>query len=444
MHAFRMSDTIVLHSFTNHQRIQWKHKQLGEHSYLTDERIEQLTQLGFVFGAIDRNIYPIANVKPRKPSKANATDAAKKKTGIAQGEEQQQENAPPGKRGTPKSRANDAAKRKISRSTKEPDKTSSAQGEDQLPEAVLEMLRKSASHPTSTNDATKRSPRGSKTSVPAEVTFDEEETNETGVVPSGKRGTPKTSANNAAKRKSNSRAKISISPKGALKEVELDETGTPKTRANKAAKRKADEEEPGVSQGEESTQKTVVAPPGSLGLIITNIAESKGTVISEVRSASVLADKISPGDRIIAIDGEDVSVLTASEISTIMADRSNSERVLTVRAPSPNQQFEFLSTKSSTKAKKKKKITKMPITGKNEIAVRERERMIIENAEAEAKRSNLQLIRAEREEAAAAAIVRHQDKDAKRKQVALSTAIATTPKERKRRIKWVIYAGKNK
>ena len=44
----------------------------------------------------------------------------------------------------------------------------------------------------------------------------------------------------------------------------------------------------------------------------------------------VLADKISPGDRIIAIDGEDVSRMTVSEITTIMARKGDFERVLTV------------------------------------------------------------------------------------------------------------------
>jgi hypothetical protein len=138
-----------------------------------------------------------------------------------------------------------------------------------------------------------------------------------------------------------------------------------------------------------------------------------------------------------------VSLMTASEISIIMAGKSNFERILTVRVPSPNQQFEFPPTKSSTKAKKNKKTTKLVKTGQIEIAVREQERMMMENAEAEAKRTNLQLIRAEREEAAAA-IVGRQDKDAKAKQVTLPTASMTTPKETKSRIKWVIYTGKKK
>jgi hypothetical protein len=74
----------------------------------------------------------------------------------------------------------------------------------------------------------------------------------------------------------------------------------------------------------------VVAPPGKLGIILANKADSKGTVVSGVRTSSVLAEKISPGDRIIAIDGEDVSLMTVSEITTIMARKSDFERQLSV------------------------------------------------------------------------------------------------------------------
>lgn len=75
---------------------------------------------------------------------------------------------------------------------------------------------------------------------------------------------------------------------------------------------------------------TVVAPPGKLGIILANKADSKGTVVSGVRTSSVLAEKISPGDRIVAIDGEDVSLMTVSEITTIMARKADFERTLTV------------------------------------------------------------------------------------------------------------------
>lgn len=74
----------------------------------------------------------------------------------------------------------------------------------------------------------------------------------------------------------------------------------------------------------------VLAPPGKLGIILANKADSKGTVVSGVRTSSVLAEKISPGDRIVAIDGEDVSRMTVSEITTIMSRKGDYERTLTV------------------------------------------------------------------------------------------------------------------
>mmetsp|Transcript_3034 Transcript_3034/g.7153 ORF Transcript_3034/g.7153 Transcript_3034/m.7153 type:complete len:1073 (+) Transcript_3034:327-3545(+) len=78
------------------------------------------------------------------------------------------------------------------------------------------------------------------------------------------------------------------------------------------------------------SKATIVAPPGKLGIILANKADSKGTVVSGVRTSSVLVDRISPGDRIIAIDGEDVSRMTVSEITTIMSRKSEYERRLTV------------------------------------------------------------------------------------------------------------------
>jgi hypothetical protein len=80
------------------------------------------------------------------------------------------------------------------------------------------------------------------------------------------------------------------------------------------------------------SKATVVAPPGKLGIILANKADSKGTVVSGVRTSSVLVEKISPGDRIIAIDGEDVSRMTVSEITTIMSRKADYERTLTVLA----------------------------------------------------------------------------------------------------------------
>mmetsp|Transcript_6546 Transcript_6546/g.9928 ORF Transcript_6546/g.9928 Transcript_6546/m.9928 type:complete len:944 (+) Transcript_6546:134-2965(+) len=84
---------------------------------------------------------------------------------------------------------------------------------------------------------------------------------------------------------------------------------------------------------------TVVAPPGKLGIILANRTDSRGTVVSGVRTASVLATQVSPGDRIIAIDDEDVSQMNVKEITTIMARKSEFERVLTLLA-APKMQYD--------------------------------------------------------------------------------------------------------
>lgn len=92
---------------------------------------------------------------------------------------------------------------------------------------------------------------------------------------------------------------------------------------------------------------TVIAPPGKLGIILANKADSKGTVVSGVRTSSVLAEKISPGDRIIAIDGEDVSLMTVSEITTIMARKSDFERQLTIMTTPKHLGLHSTSSKTS-------------------------------------------------------------------------------------------------
>lgn len=55
------------------------------------------------------------------------------------------------------------------------------------------------------------------------------------------------------------------------------------------------------SSGARRNRVTVVAPPSKLGIILANKAVSNGTVVSGVCTSSVLADKVSPGNRIVAI-----------------------------------------------------------------------------------------------------------------------------------------------
>jgi len=92
---------------------------------------------------------------------------------------------------------------------------------------------------------------------------------------------------------------------------------------------------------------TVVAPAGKLGIILANKTDAKGTVVSGVRTTSALADRISPGDRILEIDGEDVSRMTVSEITAIMTRQKDYERVLVVLTTARDSNPGFASHGSS-------------------------------------------------------------------------------------------------
>jgi hypothetical protein len=80
---------------------------------------------------------------------------------------------------------------------------------------------------------------------------------------------------------------------------------------------------------------TVVAPPGKLGILLSNNKPGGGvstpTYVSAVRSESVLAGKVYVGDLFMKIDGEDVSQLTSKKIMAIMAHKTDLERILEFR-----------------------------------------------------------------------------------------------------------------
>lgn len=73
----------------------------------------------------------------------------------------------------------------------------------------------------------------------------------------------------------------------------------------------------------------VLAPPGRLGIILANRTNTHTTVVSEVRETSPLAGKIGVGDKIIAVDDENVSGKTVAEITKLMAKKVDAHRTLT-------------------------------------------------------------------------------------------------------------------
>ena len=80
----------------------------------------------------------------------------------------------------------------------------------------------------------------------------------------------------------------------------------------------------------EDREFTVVAPPGVLGIRVSNRIDSRGTVVSEVTKASSI--EVSAGDRIIRIDDEDVSQMSVKEITEVMIRKSAFEKEITLLA----------------------------------------------------------------------------------------------------------------
>jgi len=70
------------------------------------------------------------------------------------------------------------------------------------------------------------------------------------------------------------------------------------------------------------------APPGKLGVVIDST--SRGPVVHEVKGGSPLEGIVFPGDRIIAIDGEDTKTLPASMVTKIMAAKKDQQRRMTL------------------------------------------------------------------------------------------------------------------
>jgi hypothetical protein len=88
----------------------------------------------------------------------------------------------------------------------------------------------------------------------------------------------------------------------------------------------------------------IIAPPGHLGLVLeAGLApSSKGsiTVVGKMRLSSVMARQICPGDRILAIDGEDVSNFSLLEVLSIMKRKHDVEKVLVIE-PNPISTMAF-------------------------------------------------------------------------------------------------------
>mmetsp|Transcript_16807 Transcript_16807/g.24864 ORF Transcript_16807/g.24864 Transcript_16807/m.24864 type:complete len:1152 (+) Transcript_16807:640-4095(+) len=93
----------------------------------------------------------------------------------------------------------------------------------------------------------------------------------------------------------------------------------------------------------------VIVPPGKLGVILANRRDSTGTVVAEVRESSPLAGSLNLGDKLVEVDGVDVTEMLVSDITAMMKATIDKERHLTVITSSkvrsilsPNRSHETL------------------------------------------------------------------------------------------------------
>ena len=65
----------------------------------------------------------------------------------------------------------------------------------------------------------------------------------------------------------------------------------------------------------------VVAPAGKLGMVI-DTPNGGMPVVHAIKDTSVLADRVQVGDRLLSVDGEDCTALTAMQVSKLISLKS--------------------------------------------------------------------------------------------------------------------------
>jgi len=87
----------------------------------------------------------------------------------------------------------------------------------------------------------------------------------------------------------------------------------------------------------------VKAPPGKLDIVLAKEGEAKQseTIVVGFNENSPFSGKISIGSKIVAVDGDNVSQMTVSEINAIISRKSQVDRILTVESTTkPNSDVE--------------------------------------------------------------------------------------------------------
>ena len=74
----------------------------------------------------------------------------------------------------------------------------------------------------------------------------------------------------------------------------------------------------------------IFAPPGKLGVVI-DTPDDGAPVVHAVKDSSIIADRIQVGDKLVAVDDEDVRSMTAIKVSKLISRKSaNPSRKLSI------------------------------------------------------------------------------------------------------------------
>lgn len=76
----------------------------------------------------------------------------------------------------------------------------------------------------------------------------------------------------------------------------------------------------------------VIAPAGKLGVVVDIPPDRRGApFVCDIRETSPLFGQIQPGDKLYAVDDEDVRKMSAIKVSKLLAQKAdNPERIITV------------------------------------------------------------------------------------------------------------------
>lgn len=77
---------------------------------------------------------------------------------------------------------------------------------------------------------------------------------------------------------------------------------------------------------------SIAAPPGLLGLILESGNVDGRPIVNSIKPFSALANRVRVGDHLVSVDNEDVSTMTASKVSQLIASKQHKVRILTFRS----------------------------------------------------------------------------------------------------------------